>query len=253
MKVSIITVVYNAEDTLEDTILSVHAQKYPEIEHIVIDGASTDQSVAIISRHQDKLSQWMSEPDQGIYHAMNKGIRLATGELIGFLNADDIYQDSGVITRVAACFEDQSIEACYADLVYVDQNDLGRVVRYWRSQHYKPGLFEKGWMPAHPTFFARRRVYQCYGDFDQKLKYHSDYELTARMLAIHGINAKYLPEVLVRMRVGGTTNRSMLNILRGNLESYKACRRLGLKLSPLYFFTKFMMRVPQFFLKPPAA
>lgn len=252
MKVSIITVVFNAVDTLTDTIASVSAQTYPDIEHIVIDGGSTDGTVQVIERNQNKFSHWVSEADEGIYHAMNKGIQMASGEVIGFLNADDVYQNSNAVAAIAACFADQSVQACYADLVYVDRDDLNKVIRYWRSQPYQAGLVERGWMPAHPTFFLRKSVYQRYGGFNQRLKYQSDFEFTARILAIHGVSAQYLPKVIVRMRIGGATNNSWHNILKGNLESYRACRELGLKLTPLYFFTKFMMRVPQFFNKPPA-
>lgn len=250
MKVSVVTVSLNAEDTITDTLESVSSQTYPRIEHIVIDGGSSDGTVEILSAHQENLSQWISTPDNGIYHAMNKGIQRATGDIIGFLNADDVYQHDEVITEIARCFEDQSIQACYADLVYVDRDDLSKVLRYWRSQPYRPGLFEKGWMPAHPTFFVRRNVYERFGGFNETLKYQSDFELTARMLAIHRVNARYLPEIIVRMRAGGTTNKSVKNIVRGNIESYRACRQLGLKLTPLYFVTKFMMRAPQFFNRP---
>lgn len=251
MKVSVITVALNAEDTITDTLLSVSSQTYPWIEHIVIDGGSRDGTVDILNTHKTSLSQWISEPDNGIYHAMNKGIQRATGDIIGFLNADDIYQHKEVITKIARCFEDQSIQACYADLVYVDREDLSKVLRYWRSQPYRSGLFEKGWMPAHPTFYMRSSVYERFGSFNETLKYQSDFELTARMLAIHRVKANYLPEVIVRMRRGGTTNNSVKNILKGNIESYRACRKLGLRLTPLYFVTKFIMRAPQFFNRPP--
>ena len=251
MNVSVITVALNAAETIADTLSSVRSQSYPSIQHIVIDGGSSDGTVEILREQQENLSQWISEPDDGIYHAMNKGIQRATGDVVGFLNADDIYQHPDVITRIVGCFENEATQACYADLVYVDRDDPRKVLRYWRSQPYRPGLFEKGWMPAHPTFFVRKSVYEQYGGFNEALKFQSDFELTARMLAIHRINAKYLPEITVRMRAGGATNKSVQNILKGNIESYRACKKLGLKLTPLYFLTKFMMRAPQFFKKPP--
>ncbi len=247
MKITIVTVVYNAADTLEQSILSVRSQLWKEVEHIVIDGASTDGSLEIIQRHGDKLSQWVSEPDQGIYHAMNKGLSLATGDIVGFLNADDIYQDEHVLADVASCFANDSVDGCYGDLVYVAKDNPDKVIRYWQSRDYRPGLFESGWMPAHPTFFVRRKVYQEFGCFDTRLRFQSDFELTARLMAVHGIATCYLPRILVRMRTGGITNRSLANIVRGNAESYSACKRLGLEVTPFYFLTKFALRVPQFF------
>ena len=208
MKISIVTVVFNAAATLEQTILSIHGQQYPEIEHIVIDGGSDDGSVEIIRKHQDKLAHWTSEPDDGLYDAMNKGIARATGEVVGTLNADDIYQDNQVLSKVANIFKEQGVESCYGDLVYVEQTDLDKVVRYWTSRDYRPGLFERGWMPAHPTFFVKNSIYQRFGGFRSELRFQADYELTARFLAVHGVSSYYFPEILVRMRTGGTTNRS---------------------------------------------
>ena len=251
IKISIVTVVYNAADTLEETILSVSTQRYPNIEHIVIDGGSTDGSIEIIKKHSDKVDIWISEPDEGIYHGMNKGIAMATGAVIGTLNADDVYQDNHVLDRIAGTFADEDIEGCYGDLVYVDPDDLSKVIRYWTSEPYRPGLFERGWMPAHPTFFVRSTVYERFGVFNLQLKLQSDFELTARLMALHQISTKYIPKVLVRMRTGGATNKSWKNILRGNLESYRACKKMGLKLTPFYFFTKMMMRVPQYFRTTP--
>ncbi len=247
MKISIVTVVYNAVDTIEQTILSVHAQRYADVEHIVIDGASTDGTVEVIKRHQDKLSQWVSQSDQGIYHAMNAGIALASGDIVGTLNADDIYQDEGVLDLVSSCLSDPDIDACYGDLVYVSRQDTNKVIRYWQSRDYCPGLFEAGWMPAHPTFFVRRALYGQLGCFDTKMRFQADFELTARLMAVHGIATRYLPQIMVRMRIGGATNRSIGNIVKGNAESYSACKRLGLKVSPMYFVSKFAMRLPQFF------
>ncbi|NOZ09505.1 MAG: glycosyltransferase [Gammaproteobacteria bacterium] len=250
MKISIITVVMNAVDTIEDTLRSVATQTHPDVEHIVIDGGSTDGTLEIIERHRDCIALWKSEPDDGIYDAMNKGIELATGEVVGTLNADDVYNHDNVLTTVSQGFEDGRLEACYADLVYVDPQDMDQVSRYWRSCDYRPGLFERGWIPAHPTFFVRRSVYESLGSFDLQYRLHADTELTLRFLAVAGICSRYYPEIWVRMRTGGATNRSIGNILRGNLESYRACKAHGLKVTPLYFPIKFLSRLPQFIRRP---
>ena len=250
MKISVITVVRNAARTIKETIASVAGQRHPDIEYIVIDGASTDGTMEILKQHRDKIARLVSEPDDGIYDAMNKGIALATGDVIGFLNADDFYADETVLEQVAQTLVDPDIDACYADLVYVDSKDPGRVRRYWRSCPYRPGLFERGWMPAHPTFFARRTIYQRYGGFDLKFKLQSDFELTMRFLRVHGVRSRYVPGIWVRMRMGGATNRSVANVIRGNLEAYRACRKHHLGVSPVFVVQKVLSRVGQFLNKP---
>ena len=234
--------------TIEDTILSVAGQGYPHVEHILIDGASTDGSLCIVNRHLNKFSKTVSEPDMGIYDAMNKGIRLATGDVVGFLNADDVYSDANVLGEIAAIFNDATVSACYGDLVYMDES-LTRVVRYWKSRPYRDGLFEKGWMPAHPTFFVRRTVFERYGDFDLAFRLQSDFDLTMRFLSICKIKSVYLPRVLVKMRVGGATNRSAANVIKGNIEAYQICKKNRLRVTPLFIVKKILSRVPQFFSK----
>ncbi len=250
MKISIVTVVRNSAATLAETIDSVSAQSHTDREHLVVDGGSTDGTLEVIRSREHAITEWISERDRGIYDAMNRGIARATGEVVGLLNADDVYAHPGVLARVAEVFEDPAVDACHGDLVYVDQHDTGKVRRYWRSREYEPGLFERGWMPAHPTFYVRRAVYRRLGLYNLRLKYQADFELTARYMAMHGIRTRHIPEILVRMRTGGTTNRSIGNILRGNRESYAAMKRLGLAVTPLYFVTKFAMRLPQFFRSP---
>lgn len=251
MKISIITVVLNAADTIEDTLRSVAAQRYPAIEHIVVDGGSTDGTLEIIERHRDRIAALIIEPDRGIYDAMNKGIAATTGEIVGMLNADDVYVDEHVLEKVARAFSDPAVDVCHADLVYVDRADLNRIIRYWKSRPYIDGLFEKGWLPAHPTFFVRRALYQRYGGFDLSYRFQADFELTMRLLAVHKARSVYLPEVIVKMRMGGVSNRSVLNVIKGNLEAYRACRQHGLKVSPLFIARKILSRLPQFFRRPP--
>jgi glycosyltransferase involved in cell wall biosynthesis len=250
VKITVITVVYNNAATIEETIRSVASQRYSEVEHIIIDGGSTDGTMEIVNRHRDKLAIVVSEPDEGLYHAMNKGIALASGDVIGTLNSDDIYAGDDVLDTVAAVFDDPVVDACYADLVYVDPLDTSKIIRYWKSRPYELGLFRRGWIPAHPTFFVRRQVYEKYGDFDLRYKIQSDFDLTMRFLEIHQVRSVYIPKILVRMRMGGTTNKRLGNIIKGNLESYRACRENGLKVTPLFFVVKIFSRLPQFVRRP---
>jgi glycosyltransferase involved in cell wall biosynthesis len=250
MKISVITVVFNGADTIEDTINSVAGQTYSNVEHIVIDGLSTDNTMAIVNRHRNDISVVVSEADMGIYDAMNKGIVAATGDVVGTLNADDMYENDHVLERVAELFTDPELDACYANLVYVDRVNLKKVVRYWTSRPFEPGLFFKGWLPAHPTFFVRKAVYDQCGGFDLDYKIQSDFELTLRLLELHRIRSLYVPEIWVRMRMGGTTNNSILNIIKGNLEAYRACKKHQFNVSPLFFVSKIAGRVPQFFRRP---
>jgi len=251
MKISLVTVAYNAADTIEDTLRSVASQDHPHIEHIIVDGGSTDGTLEIVARYRDHLAKVVSEADDGIYDAMNKGIALATGDVVGTLNADDVYAHDRVVSQVAAAFAaDPDLDAVYGDLLYVARDDTRKVVRYWQSQPYRDGLFEKGWMPAHPTLFVTRRTYQRHGLFDLDFRIQSDFELTMRFLAVHRIRSRYLPGVMVRMRLGGVTNRSLGNVVRGNLEAYRACRKHGLAVTPLFMLRKVLSRLPQFFRRP---
>ena len=246
MKISIITVCYNSEVTIENTLRSVATQTYPYIEHIIIDAQSSDGTMDIVNHYRARLTHVVSEPDRGMYDAMNKGLNLATGDVIGFLNSDDVFADNTVLEQVAEAFSKKGVDACYADLVYVDKENMTKVTRYWKSRPYEDGLFEKGWMPAHPTFYARRWVYEKYGKYDLAYRRQSDFELTLRFLAVHKINTIYIPKVLVRMRSGGAS-RGVWHILEGNIESYRACRKHSLNVTPLFIAKKIISRVPQFF------
>ena len=249
MKISVITVSYNNASTIQDTITSIASQDYSNVEHIVIDGASTDGTVDIVNSAQS-VKKFISEPDHGIYDAMNKGIAIATGDIVGTLNADDFYIDHSVLNEVAKVFSDPSVDACYADLVYVDAKDTNKIVRYWQSQTYRPGLFKHGWMPAHPTFFVRRHLYDELGNFDLEFKIQSDFELTMRFLEIYRIKTVYLPKILVKMRIGGVSNNSVKTIIRGNIEAYRACKKNHLAITPLFNLQKIISRIPQFLKRP---
>jgi glycosyltransferase involved in cell wall biosynthesis len=250
LKISIITVCYNSAGTLQDTLASVREQSYPQIEHIVVDGASTDGSVDVIRNKGSRVTTFVSEPDRGIYDAMNKGIQLATGDVVGFLNSDDVFANDDVVSRIAQTMRDPSIDACYGDLVYVSQEDTNKVVRYWKSRKYKHGLFNRGWVPAHPTFYARRDVYLKYGGFDLGMRLAADFDILLRFFVAHKITSAYIPEVLVRMRLGGATNGSLGNVLRQNREISRAFHKYSLDVGLKPFAFKLISRVSQFVRKP---
>ena len=248
---TVITVVFNGAATLGHTIRSVIEQTYDNIEHIIIDGGSTDATLDILRKYDDNIDYWVSEKDAGIYDAMNKGIALAKGDYIGMLNADDFYASPGVLTTVAAAFEKSGADCCYGDLCYVSQVDPTRTFRYWRSADFVPGSFKKSWSPPHPTFFVRRAVYQRLGGFDLSFKIAADVELMARYLEVARISSHYIPEVLVKMRLGGTTNRSLSNIFRQNAEIRRALSKNGLRSSLVSFvLNKLVSRAIQFVRRP---
>jgi len=246
IKISVITVSYNSAKTITDTLNAVAMQTYTDIEHLVIDGASKDATVEIVRSHSNPKIRLISEPDKGIYDAMNKGFTQATGEVIGFLNSDDFYADDDVLEKIANTFHDPAVEACYADLVYVRQ-DNSRVVRYWKSKLFTKGDFAKGWCPAHPTFYVRKSVIERLGYFDQSYKLAADVEFMMRYLERGQVNAIYIPTVFVRMRLGGATNQSWKNIVQQNKEIFAALRKNGLHFSRMWFaVNKVVSRLWQF-------
>lgn len=252
MKISIVTVTYNCKSVVKDCLASVREQSYPGVEHVVIDGASTDGTLALLQAHRESLAVIDSEPDDGIYDAMNKGIKRAQGDVIGFLNSDDFYASNAVLSKVAELFEeDPSLEACYADLVYTDQMDTSRTVRYWRSNDFVPGSFSMGWCPPHPTFFVRRSVYERFGGFDLNYRIASDVELMMRFLEVRRVRVRYVPEVWVKMRMGGVSNKNLKNIFELNQEILRALRHHGLPATLAKFFGyKLLSRSMQFLQRP---
>lgn len=227
IRISVVTAVFNGEKTIAQAIESVLGQTYPAVESVVIDGASTDATMPILERYRPRLGKLICEPDDGIYAALNKGIRHASGDVIGFLHADDLFEDAGVLARVAAAFEDPAVDAVYGDLVYVRHEQVGQVVRYWQAGHYDRAALARGWMPPHPTFYVRREVYERLGGFDERYRIAADYDSILRLLAGGKVRAAYIPGVLVRMRLGGISNRSLRTILRKSWEDYLAARRNG--------------------------
>ena len=251
MKISIITVTFNSVSVINDCLASVKAQKYDDIDHIVIDGASTDGTLSLLESKREQFATLISESDKGTYDAMNKGINVARGDIIGFLNSDDFYKNNEVISTVAKEFEkDSSLDACYADLIIVGQFNTSKIIRYVKSNQFKSGLFSKGWCPPHPTFFVRRSVYESLGNFD--LNYHiaSDVDLMMRFLEIHKIKSRYIPEVWVKMRNRGHSNQNLKNIWLQNIEIFNSFRKNGLSVNPISFFVyKIISRFKQFYKK----
>ena len=246
MKVSIITISFNSESTIEDTIRSVLAQEYTEIEYIIVDGGSSDGTQRIVERYIDRIAQFISEPDKGIYDGMNKGLALATGDLIGILNSDDVYADNTVISDVVSCIRKSDAEGLYADLDYVDRNDLTKVTRRWRPGPYRHGAFRKGWMPPHPTFFVKTEIYDRYGHFSTDLTSASDYELMLRFVHKHCIRIVYLPRVVIKMRTGGHSNVTLMNRIRANREDKRAWAMNGLRPGILTLVRKPLSKIMQF-------
>ena len=247
LKISIITVAYNAEKSIEDTIQSVLNQSYSNIEYIIIDGKSTDKTLDICNQYKTQITTIVSEKDKGIYDAMNKGVALATGDIIGVLNADDFYIDNDVITNVANLFQSTNCDGLYANLVYVDGCDTNKVTRTWISGKYKPNAFLKGWMPPHPTFFVKKECYQKYGDYSLELKSAADYELMLRFIHKHKISLSYLNQITVKMRVGGVSNASLKNRINANKEDRKAWQMNGLKPGFFTLIRKPLSKIFQFF------
>ena len=225
LTVSVITAVYNSASTVADALASVRGQSWGAVEHIVIDGASTDGSLPILQAHAAQLAVLVSEPDKGIYDALNKGIARATGDVVGFLHADDVFAGPDVLAHVAAAFADPAVDAVYGDLDYVRQSDVTRRVRRWRSGPFRPGSLAWGWMPPHPALYVRRGWYERIGGFDTRYRISADYDSILRLFSRPDFNAVYLPEVLVKMRLGGASNGSVKAVLRKSREDYDALRR----------------------------
>jgi len=265
-RLSLITATYNASTYLPYCFANVAAQNVP-IEHIVIDGDSTDGTKSIIQQHSQQISKYISEPDRGLYDALNKGIAMASGEIIGILNADDFYSNGTVLQQVLEVFDNPDIDACYGDLLYIKENsslyraetgtkfplnDFSEmdIKRFWRSGLHSAKGFYWGWMPPHPTFFVRRSIYEKFGSFRLDMGTASDYELMLRLLLKHRINCHYIPKILVYMRTGGISNATVVNRLRANRMDRKAWSVNNLKPYPWTIPFKVLRKVPQYLLRP---
>jgi glycosyltransferase involved in cell wall biosynthesis len=250
MKISVITAVYNNAATIAAALESTLSQSHSNAELIVIDGGSTDGTLDVIARYRDRISVFVSEPDRGIYDALNKGLRLATGDVVGFLHSDDLFADPECLSRVAAAMSDASVDACYADLNYVRKDAPNVIVRAWKAGEFTPSKVRRGWMPPHPSLYVRRPVYVGVGLFDTTYRIAADYDW---MLRFMGRNVKmlYIPHVQVLMRVGGASNRSIKNVIRKSREDFRALRTndFGFFAACFALVGKNLGKLPQFLKK----
>ena len=238
MKVSIITVCYNSESTIKDTLESVFSQSYFDIEYIIIDGLSKDNTLTIINEQREKVTHVISESDKGIYDAMNKGIKLATGEIIGILNSDDLFSDDKIISSIVDIFQENSnIDAVYGDLIYFETKNPQKCVRYWKSVPFYDNFFDDGYVIPHPTLFVRKNIYDKLGSYYPYFKISSDYEFMIRTFKVNNFIPFYFDKVIVKMRMGGKSTKNWKNILTGNIEIYKAWKMNNLSV-PLFFYIK---------------
>lgn len=245
VKISLITVALNAEGTIRRCIESVISQTFTNIEYIVIDGQSSDKTVQIVDEYKDHIAVFLSEPDKGIYDAMNKGIRLATGNVVGILNADDFFANPGILTEIASLFSGEDNCIVYSDLDYVDGS--GNAFRKWRSGSYTRGLFSRGWMPPHPTFYCKKALFDKYGYYDVKYGTAADYELMLRFMHVHHVKAVYLPKVTVMMQGGGQSNKAISNRIRASVNDLKAMRANGITLPVGTLIFKVFRKIFQYF------
>ena len=248
MKISIVTAAYNSAHTIRDTIDSVLAQDYPDIEHIIVDGASKDGTVDILKSYGDKI-RWISEKDGGIYYAMNKGVEMATGDAIGVVGSDDFYPNNQVISKVVKAFEESNADSVYGDLHYVNAKDVTKIERNWVSGKYDKNRFLNGWMPPHTAFFLKKKIYDAYGLYIPTMPNASDYELMLRMLYKHNVSSYYIPEVLMKMRNGGNSNDSIKKRIISNMEDRSSWKINGLKPRWYTLFAKPLSKLGQWIIK----
>jgi glycosyltransferase len=250
LKVSIVTAVYNRVSTVADAIESVKGQSYKNIEYVTIDGMSTDGTDEVIKQYGPAVDISIREKDEGIYDALNKGINVASGDIVGFLHADDVLATPDVIQKIADCFSENECDAVYGDLVYVDAKNPSRIVRYWRSGEYGRKRFYRGWMPPHPTFYVRRQIYDQLGGYLTDIGSAADYECLIRLMVKHRIKVKYLPAIIVKMRTGGASNATLTSRLNANNSDRLSWMRNGLTPPLGLRITKPLSKLPQYFLRP---
>ena len=243
MKISIITATFNSAATVRDTIESVLNQTYSDWELIIMDGGSKDDTLEICRSYADERIHIVVCPDHGLYDAMNQGIDAATGEVVGILNSDDFYFDNHVLERIVATLSEETIGCVYGDLQFVDAKDTSKVVRIWKGSQYQKGGFRKGWHPAHPTFYARKKYFDEYGAFDTSFQVSADFELMLRFIEKHQVSSRYIPHYLVKMRMGGESTGSLKNIIKGNKNILRAFRQNGFSCPPFYLVRRLSPKV----------
>jgi len=249
MKISLITVCYNASKTIDETLDSVKNQTYKNVEYIVVDGRSSDGTLEILKSRSEQIDKLISEKDSGIYDAMNKGLAIASGDIVGFLNADDVFADNDILELIARTFDAERTDSVFGDLQYVSAQNIGKVLRNWKEKKYKQSRFKQGWMPPHPTFYVRRELLEKWGGFNTQFKISADYELMLRLLYKHGISSFHIPRILVKMKVGGKSNQSIKNRIIANKEDRLAWEINGLKRFPFTTALKPLRKINQFWLK----
>lgn len=249
-RVSIITAVYNRVSTIECALQSIRSQKNAEIELIVVDGMSNDGTAEVLERNRSRIDTLIQEPDDGIYDALNKGLEAASGDVVGFLHADDFFASDSVIQRVVGQFDGSECDGVYGDLLYVSAEDPRKVIRYWRAGHFSQGTLRWGWMPPHPTVYLRRDAYRMLGGFRTDLQIAADYEILVRMFAKHRLKMRYLEEILVKMRVGGKSNASLRNRMLANREDRRAWAINGMRPPTGLRFTKPLRKLSQYWRRP---
>ncbi len=249
-KISVITVSYNSQSTIKHTVESVASQDYDNTEYVIVDGKSSDWTLDILDFCKDKINVFISERDNGIYDAMNKGILASSGDVIGILNSDDFYASNNILSKVAKVFEASDCDCVYGDLLYVDRGDAAKVIRYWKSGEFNKKKLDNGWMLPHPTFFVKREIYDKYGLYNVDLNSAADYEMTLRLLYKNKLKAIYINDILVKMRMGGKSNRTLWNRLKANNEDGLAWSKNHLQKPFFLRFKKPLKKLKQFFLKP---
>ncbi len=246
MKVSIITATFNSISSIQDTFNSIDSQDYSDIEWIVIDGASVDGTVGYLKSIEYKISKWVSEKDNGIYDALNKGLSLATGDVIGFLHSDDVFANETVISSIVKLFQEQQIGGVYGDLEYISQNENKNVIRKWKSNKYDANKIRKGWMPPHPTLFLKRNIYEKFGNFDEKMKISADYDFILRIMKSPEIYYHYFPTVITKMKMGGASS-SLKNIKQKMKEDILALKKNNIRHPYQVIIKKNLAKLTQFF------
>ncbi len=248
-KITIVTPTYNSAKTLTTNIQSIQNQSYTNWQHLIIDNVSVDKTIEIINSNYDSRRKIISEKDNGIYDALNKGISLADGEIISILHSDDTFFDNNTLMEVINKFENYNTDIVYGDLIYVKKNNLNKTLRYWKSNKYEFGLFDKGWSPPHPAFFIKKEIHDKLGLYKNNIGNSADIELMYRMLEKHKISNQYLNKILVKMRYGGKSNNSLFQIFRQNLQILKFLNLKNPFQICLFIYLKIINRISQFFKK----